>query len=86
MRAGHIYNNGAEETVHILTIENISTKKAKHLFYHVDEVPMEEADNTYSYTLTLKKATSTYHKLNTCISFLCDKNSTDNVTLDLVSR
>jgi len=34
-----------------------------------------------TYTLTLKNATSTYHKLN--ISFVCDKNTTDTVSLDL---
>jgi len=58
------------------TIGNIS----KQLF-HVDNSTTIIRKDKNTYTLTLKNATSTYHKSN--ISFVCGQIPIDTVTLDL---
>jgi len=58
-------------------------KNTKQIF-HEDGNTVDIKKNNNTYTLTLKNATSTYHKSN--ITFQCHQNQTDTVTLELIGK
>jgi len=64
-------------------------KNASQMFFADNATIIEKVNNTgrvnTTYTLTLMKATSVYHKTN--ISFYCDSRvPVDTVTLDLIGK
>jgi len=61
---------------------NYTIQHANQLFHDDNSTIIRKDKNTY--TLTLKNATSTFHKLK--ISFVCDQNTIDTVMLDLRGR
>jgi len=60
-----------------------TVQNARQLF-HDDNNTVIIRKDTNTYTLTVKNATSTYHKSN--ISFVCDKFTLDTVTLDFSGK
>ena len=58
-------------------------QKTKQIF-HDDGNTVVIRKNENTYTLTLKNATSAYHKLN--ITFQCHQNPTDTATLELIGK
>jgi len=58
-------------------------RNATKVFYNDGNTITIRKDNS-TYTLTLKNATSNYHKSN--ITFVCDQIPIDTVTLDLICK
>jgi len=58
-------------------------RNATKVFYNDGNTITIRKDNS-TYTLTLKNATSNYHKSN--ITFICDQIPIDTVTLDLIGK